>query len=107
MTRTLAGSALALFIAMGPCMQEPASAAAENSGGEQYCGQLAQIGASAWRTRVDGYPVEQVLREVRSILRSQPHRLEQAEDVIVDIYQDRSVSSAGQAYSKVYAGCRH
>jgi hypothetical protein len=103
MTRKLAGSALAILVALGPCMQ----AAAEDPGGGQYCGQLAQIGASAWRTRVDGYPVEQVLREVRSILGSHPHRLEQAEDVIVEIYQDRSVSSASQAYRKVYADCRH
>lgn len=103
MTRSYAGNALALLVALGA----PAAAAAQDLGGDQYCGQLAQIGASAWRTRADGYPVEQVLREVRSILRSHPHRLEQAEDVIVEIYQDRSVSSPGQAYSKVYAGCRH
>ena len=35
---------------------------------DQYCGKLAQIGASAWRTRNDGYPMERVLTEVDTIL---------------------------------------
>lgn len=72
----------------------------------QYCGKLAQIGASAWRTRTDGYPMEKVLTEVKTILSSKPDTLEDAHEVITTIYADGTVSSAKQAYSKVYEGCR-
>ena len=72
---------------------------------EQYCGKLAQIGASAWRTRTDGYPVEKVLTEVKTIL-SKPETLEDAQEVITDIYADSSVGSAKEAYAKVYEDCR-
>src|SRR5690242_689496 len=73
---------------------------AQDHSSEQYCGKLAQIGASAWRTRTDGYPVEKVLSEVRTILRSNPQTLEDAQDAIVAIYNDGSVTSSQQAYSK-------
>src|SRR6476661_6933615 len=66
-------------------------ARAQTSSTEQYCGKLAQIGASAWRTRTDGYPVEKVLNEVNAILRSNPQTLEDAQDAIVAIYNDHSV----------------
>jgi len=80
---------------------------AQDPSSEQYCGKLAQIGASAWRTRSDGYPVDKVLNEVKAILRSNPQTLEDARDAIVAIYKDPSVSSPQQAYSKVYDDCRH
>ena len=82
-------------------------ARAQDHSSEQYCRNLAQIGASTWRTRTNGYPVEKVLNEVKAILRSNPQTLEDAQDAIVAIYNDRSVNSSQQAYSKVYDGCRH
>jgi hypothetical protein len=72
----------------------------------QYCGKLAQIGASAWLTRSDGYPMDTVLQEVKTILQNKPQTLEDAAEVIVAIYKDNSVSSPQQAYSKVYDDCR-
>lgn len=73
---------------------------------EQYCGKLAQIGASAWRTRTDGYPMDKVLTEVNSILSGKPDTLQDAHQVITTIYGDSSISSAKQAYTKVYDDCR-
>lgn len=73
---------------------------------DQYCGKLAQIGASAWRTRTDGYPMDRVLNEVNTILSAKPKTLEDAHEVIVAIYGDQSVSSPQQAYAKVYEDCR-
>lgn len=73
---------------------------------DQYCGKLAQIGASAWRTRTDGYPMERVLNEVNTILSTKPQTLEDAQEVIVAIYADKSVSSPQQAYARVYEDCR-
>lgn len=81
-------------------------AQAQGQSDQQYCGKLAQIGASAWRTRADGYPMERVLNEVKTILQSKPDTLEDAQDAIVAIYGDRSVSSPQQAYAKVYDHCR-
>ena len=81
-------------------------AQAQGQADRQYCGKLAQIGASAWRTRSDGYPMDRVLSEVKTILQSKPQTLEDAEEVIVAIYGDRSVNSPQQAYSKVYDHCR-
>jgi hypothetical protein len=74
---------------------------------DQYCIKLAQIGASAFRTRSDGYPMERVLTEVNAILSSKPETREDANEVIVAIYTDKSVSSARQAYSRVYEDCLH
>ena len=73
---------------------------------KQYCGKLAQIGASAFRTRADGYPMDRVLNEVKTILQSKPETLEDAQEAIVSIYDDRSVNSPQQAYAKVYDHCR-
>ena len=73
---------------------------------DKYCGKLAQIGASAWRTRSDGYPMDRVLSEVNTILSAKPQTLEDAHEVIVAIYADQSVSSPQQAYAKVYEDCR-
>lgn len=73
---------------------------------DQYCGKLAQIGASAWQTRTDGYPMDRVLSEVNTILSAKPKTLEDAHEVIVAIYGDQSVSSPQQAYAKVYEDCR-
>ena len=73
---------------------------------EQYCGKLAQIGASAWRTRTDGYPMDKVLTEVNTILSGKPDILQDAHQVISAIYADSAVSSAKQAYTQVYEGCR-
>jgi hypothetical protein len=73
---------------------------------EQYCGKLAQIGASAWRTRTDGYPMDRVLTEVNAILSTKPDTRDDAQEVIVAIYADQSVNSSRQAYSKVYEDCR-
>ena len=84
----------------------PAASAAPAAASEQYCGKLAQIGASAWRTRKDGYPMEHVLNEVNTILRARPETLEDAHEVIVAIYGDQSVGSAQQAYAKVFQDCR-
>ncbi len=73
---------------------------------EQYCGKLAQIGASAWRTRTDGYPMDKVLTEVNTILSGKPDTMEDAHEVIVAIYGDNSVNSSKKAYTKVYDGCK-
>ncbi len=81
-------------------------AQAQGEASQQYCGKLAQIGASAFRTRADGYPMDRVLNEVKTILQSKPETLEDAEEAIVSIYDDRSVSSSQQAYAKVYDHCR-
>jgi hypothetical protein len=81
-------------------------ARAQGQADQQYCGKLAQIGASAYRTRADGYPMDKVLNEVKTILQSKPETLEDAQEAIVSIYDDRSVRSPQQAYSKVYDHCR-
>jgi len=81
-------------------------ARAQGQADQQYCGKLAQIGASAFRTRADGYPMDRVLNEVKTILRSKPETLEDAQEAIVSIYDDHSVSSPQQAYTKVYDHCR-
>jgi hypothetical protein len=79
---------------------------APEAANDQYCGKLAQIGASAWRTRTDGYPMERVLTEVNTILGAKPQTLEDAHEVIVAIYADQSVNSPQQAYTKVYDDCK-
>ena len=79
---------------------------AQGQANQQYCGKLAQIGASAFRTRADGYPMDRVLNEVKTILQSKPETLEDAQEAIVSIYDDRSLSSSQQAYAKVYDHCR-
>lgn len=84
----------------------PAPAPAPVAATAQYCGKLAQIGASAWRTRTDGYPMDRVLTEVNAILGAQPQILEDAHEVIVAIYTDPSVNSSKRAYAKVYEDCR-
>jgi hypothetical protein len=87
-------------------MSAPAPSTAPAPADNQYCGKLAQIGASAWRTRTDGYPMERVLTEVNTILGAKPKTLEDAHEVIVAIYADQSVNSPQQAYTKVYEDCR-
>ena len=82
------------------------AAPSEAADTDQYCGKLAQIGASAWHTRTDGYPMDRVLSEVNTILSAKPQTLEDAHEVIVAIYADKSVSSPQQAYAKVYEDCR-
>ena len=72
----------------------------------QYCGKLAQIGASAWRTRTDGYPMDKVLNEVNTILSGKPDTMEDAHEVIVAIYSDPSVHTSKQAFAKVYDSCK-
>jgi hypothetical protein len=87
-------------------ISDPVPAPVPAAESDQYCGKLAQIGASAFRTRNDGYPMERVLTEVNSILSAKPQTMEDAHEVIVAIYADKSVNSARQAYSKVYEDCR-
>ena len=97
------------MIAMSFCTTSyaaPSSSSSPDAANDQYCGKLAQIGASAWRTRTDVYPMERVLTEVDSILGAKPQTLEDAHEVIVAIYADQSVSSAQQAYAKVYDDCK-
>jgi hypothetical protein len=50
--------------------------------------------------------MERVLDEVDTILSAKPQTLGDAHEVIVAIYADTSVSSAQQAYAKVYEDCR-
>lgn len=95
----------ALFMMSFCTLALSAPAPAPIAADDQYCGKLAQIGVSALRTRDDGYPMERVLTEVNSILGSKPQTMEDAHEVIVAIYADRSVSSAEQAYAKVYEDC--
>lgn len=104
MIRKLFFSALCTLVLSTTAYSAPAQAQAGAS--EQYCGKLAQIGASAWRTRTDGYPMDKVLTEVHTILSGKPDTLEDAQGVIVAIYGDRSVNSSQQAYTKVYQDCR-
>lgn len=104
MIRKLLASALCTLALSGAAFSQPSSPQAPAS--EQYCGKLAQIGASAWRTRTDGYPMDKVLTEVKTILSGKPDTLEDAHEVITAIYADSSVGSAKQAYTKVYEGCR-
>lgn len=87
-------------------MASSGTATAPLAANDQYCGKLAQIGASAWRTRTDGYPMERVLDEVNAILNAKPQTQEDAHEVIVAIYADKSVGSPQQAYAKVYEDCR-
>lgn len=103
MIRKLFLSALCTLVLCTTAYSAPAHAQAAT---EQYCGKLAQIGASAWRTRTDGYPMDKVLTEVHTILSGKPDTLEDAQEVIVAIYGDRSVNSSQQAYTKVYQDCR-
>jgi hypothetical protein len=105
MTRKCLVSALFALSLCTTAFSDPAPAAA--AANDQYCGMLAQIGASAWRTRTDGYPMDRVLEEVNTILSAKPQTLEDAHQVIVAIYGDQSVSSPQQAYAKVYEDCRH
>jgi hypothetical protein len=97
-------SALFLLSLCATVFSEPAPSPVEAN--DKYCGKLAQIGASAWRTRSDGYPMDRVLSEVNTILSAKPQTLEDAHEVIVAIYADKSVNSPQQAYAKVYEDCR-
>lgn len=104
MTRKHLAYALITMAVCAPAFSEAAPSPVAVD--EQYCGKLAQIGASAWRTRTDGYPMDRVLTEVDTILSAKPKTLEDAQEVIVAIYADKSVSSPQQAYAKVYEDCR-
>lgn len=99
-------SALFMISFCTTAFSAPAPAPAPDVGNDQYCGKLAQIGASAWRTRTDGYPMERVLTEVNTILGAKPQTREDAHEVIVAIYADQSVNSPQQAYAKVYDDCK-
>lgn len=104
MIRKQLASALCMMTLCSAAFSQPSPAHTPVS--EQYCGKLAQIGASAWRTRTDGYPMDKVLTEVNTILSGKPDTMEDAHEVIVAIYSDTSVNSSKQAYSKVYDGCK-
>ncbi|MDB5841331.1 MAG: hypothetical protein JWQ23_3283 [Herminiimonas sp.] len=70
------------------------------------CSQLAEIGANAYRTKADGYPMQQVLGEVGAILKD-PQVKDAAHGAIMAIYEDAYIKSPAQAYRKVYAACKN
>ena len=104
MIRKQLASAICMMALCTAAFSQPSPGDAPVS--EQYCDKLAQIGASAWRTRTDGYPMEKVLTEVNTILSAKPDTLEDAHEVIVAIYSDTSVNSSNKAYTKVYDSCK-
>jgi hypothetical protein len=69
------------------------------------CGQLADIGANAYRTKKDGYSLESALQTVEYILANNPQKKQAAEGVVIAIYGDASITSPKQAYDIVYSSC--
>ena len=83
----------------------PLSVSAQQFGSPAYCNQLADIGAKTFDARRDGHPLSAVLATVTSGLAGQPAKRDAAQGVVVLVYNDRSITSAGQAYRTVYSVC--
>ena len=94
---------LALFAAISLL---PLAAVAQEFGSAAYCGQLAEIGSNAYRTKKDGYPMKEVLQKVGALLADNPKKKQAAQGVVIAVYGDDSIVSAKQAYDIVYSACK-
>lgn len=84
----------------------PTPAAAQKFGSAEYCKQLAEIGANAYRTKVDGHSMSTVLGVIGPMLAHDPQKKQAAEGVVIAIYGDSSIRSSSQAYSTVFSACK-
>lgn len=84
----------------------PPPAAAQEFGSAEYCDQLADIGAKAYRTKVDGHSLSAVLRAIGPKLAHDPQKKDAAEGVVIAIYGDSSIRSAADAYTTVFSACK-
>jgi hypothetical protein len=84
----------------------PWAAAAQGFRSPAYCAQLADIGSNAYRTKVDGYPMNAVLQQIGFILADDLQKKQAAQGVVIAIYGDASIKSRKQAYDTVYRACK-
>jgi hypothetical protein len=83
----------------------PLTTVAQDFGSPQYCSQLANIGANAVRTKLDGYPLSQILQAVGELLAHDQQKRVAAEGVVRIVYGDSSLKSPQEAYDAVYSSC--
>ena len=79
---------------------------AQSFGSQQYCDQLADIGANAYDTKKAGQPMNTVMSKVGYILGDDRQKKDAAQGVIAAIYGDSSIRNRQQAYSNVYSACK-
>lgn len=84
----------------------PISASAQEFGSAVYCSQLADIGANAYRTKIEGHPMASVHQKIGYILSDNPQKKQAAQGVVIAIYGDGSIKSPKQAYNIVYSACK-
>lgn len=75
-------------------------------GSAEYCNQLAEIGANAYRTKAEGYSLSQVLNLVGQGLAHDPQKQRAAQGVVTAIYGDASIKSPSAASKVVFSACR-
>ena len=73
---------------------------------QQYCDQLAEIGANAYDVKKSGQPMNAVISKVGYVLGDDRQKKDAAQGVIIAIYGDSSIRSRQQAYSTVYSACK-
>ena len=72
---------------------------------KEYCAQLGDIGANAFRTKQEGHSLESALQKVGYVLADNPQKKQAAQGVVIAIYGDGSIKSASQARSTVLSAC--
>ncbi|MCC4115287.1 hypothetical protein LLG90_07995 [Aromatoleum toluclasticum] len=93
-------------IAVVTALLLPTPATAQKFGSTEYCKQLADIGANAYRTKADGHSLSSVLNVIGPMLAHDPQKKQAAEGVVIAIFGDSSIRSSSQAYSTVFSVCR-
>jgi hypothetical protein len=83
----------------------PTSSPSAEFGSPIYCGQLATIAESAYKTKQDGYPLHQIQAVVGEGLAHSPEKNIVAQSVVAVIYGDSTLRSAREAYDSVYQEC--
>jgi hypothetical protein len=90
------------FLVFASCF----SVSAQEFGSAAYCGQLADVGANAYRTKKEGHSMETVLQKVGYVLSDNPQKKQAAQGVVIAVYGDGSIKSPKQAYDIVYSACK-
>lgn len=83
----------------------PVIATAQPVGSHPYCDQLADIGRNTLNAKRDGHSLSEVLAIINRILSDSPNK-DAAQGVVIAIYGDNSINTAGRAYDIVYGACR-
>jgi hypothetical protein len=82
------------------------SAVSQEFGTDQYCMQLANIGANSYQAKKDGHSMGQVLQTIGNVLRGNPQKRDAAQGVVIAVYGDNSIRSSSAAYNIVYSACK-